>query len=242
MVGGSAGRFRLPDMLDRYVTWVAALAVASCSGQLAQSESADPSEDDPSTTESPAEPLECPAEMVAVRNAFCIDRFEASRPDATDILAGKDESRAVSRQGVLPWEVGDDNAAARAACLAAGKDLCSEMQWSLGCEGSAKTVYGYGNDYEPQTCNGVDLFGVGSHKLLPTGTLVDCHSDYGVFDINGNLWEHVLGGTGATVRGGAYDCSDSRRLHRCDYLPISWTPLSLGFRCCLSPKAKGDSG
>ena len=239
MTGDSASFARTLKRLEWLLTWVAALVTASCSGELSQSESAAPTMAEPPRTESPAEPLECPEDMVAVGNAFCIDRYEASRPDATDSSSGKDESRALSRAGVLPWRLGDDNAGARAACVAAGKDLCTEMQWSLACEGSRKTVYGYGNEYEPETCNGIDLFGAGSHKLLPTGALEDCHSDHGVFDINGNLWEHVLGGSGATVRGGAYDCSDSRRLHRCDYIPISWTPLSLGFRCCLSPKAKG---
>jgi len=173
---------------------------------------------------------------VSVGDAFCIDRFEASRPDATDTKEGRDDSRATSRQNVLPWRVGDDNGTARAACVAAGKDLCTEMQWSLACEGARKTTYGYGNDYEPETCNGIDLFGRGAHHLVPTGALRDCHSDYGAYDLNGNLWEHVRGGTGMTVRGGAYDCGDSRRLHRCDYIPISWTPFSLGFRCCLGPR------
>ena len=128
--------------------------------------------------------------------------------------------------------IGDDNAKAREACLSAGKDLCTELEWQLACRGTRSSSYGYGNIYEEKTCNGIDLFGRGDHKLVPTGSLPRCRSDYGAYDLNGNVWEHVLGGTGATVRGGAYDCGDSQKLHRCDYVPISWTPLSLGFRCC----------
>ncbi len=184
----------------------------------------------------PLAPIECPADMAAVDDSFCVDRYEASRPDATATDCGADQSHATSRKGVMPWMIGNDNSEARAACVAAGKDLCSEMQWSLACEGSAKTTYGYGNTYEPETCNGLDLFGRGFHHLLPTGELEDCRSDHGVCDINGNLWEHVLGGNSTTVRGGAYNCKDSKRLHRCDYIPVSWTPLALGFRCCLVPE------
>ena len=57
--------------------------------------------------------------MVKVGDSFCIDTYEASRPDATADSAGTDESLATSRVGVLPWQVAD-NQTARAACLAAG--------------------------------------------------------------------------------------------------------------------------
>jgi hypothetical protein len=184
--------------------------------------------------------IDCPDDMVRIENSFCMDRYEASRPDATGTDAGTDDSSATSQPGVLPWKVGDDNAQARAACRAAGKDLCTEEQWALACHGPDGTDYGYGDRYEPETCNGIDLFGPGRHQLLPCGILSDCRSGYGVYDLNGNLWEHVLGGSGATVRGGAYDCSDSQQLHRCDYVPLIWTPLSLGFRCCLVPEASAD--
>lgn len=177
------------------------------------------------------EGLSCPADMAAVGAAFCVDRYEASRPDATATEAGVDESRAVAAAGVLPWEV-RDNAAARAACQAAGKDLCTAQQWRAACEGSSKTVYGYGDNYEPQHCNGIDLFGRSGFHLLPTGSLPACQSDWGAFDLNGNLWEHVQDGSDRTVRGGAYNCNDSRTLHRCDYVPGNWSPSARGFRCC----------
>lgn len=99
----------------------------------------------------PNQAISCPADMVNVGGAFCIDRFEASREDATNTSQGTVQSHAVSKPGVLPWRLSgpDSNLVARQACQAAGKDLCSAQQWKLACQGSASTVYGYGNNYEP---------------------------------------------------------------------------------------------
>jgi formylglycine-generating enzyme len=177
------------------------------------------------------QPVTCPADMVVVADQYCIDTYEASRSDATATSAGRDESAAQSRAGVLPWQVAD-NATAATACAAAGKRLCTPDEWTTACRGPAETVYGYGDDYEPTTCNGIDTFGRTGFHLLPTGSLAGCVNGYGAFDMNGNVWEHVAGGSDQLVRGGAYNCSDSRAYHRCDYVPGDWTPAALGFRCC----------
>ena len=175
--------------------------------------------------------LLCPQDMVAVASAFCVDRWEASRPDATSEAFGVDPSQATSRPGVMPWLV-ISNKEAQAACRAANKSLCTAAQWFLSCEGLAGSAYGYGDTYEPSTCNGIDTFGRSGFHLEPTGALGSCVSEWGAFDLNGNVWEHVLGGGGHSVRGGAYNCSDSEAYHRCDYIPTVWTPSALGFRCC----------
>lgn len=180
-------------------------------------------------------PLACPDDMAVVAETFCVDRYEASRPDATESSAGVDESRARSVAGVIPWQVAD-NATAAAACEAAGKRLCDPQEWRVACRGPQDTVYSYGNSYEPDTCNGIDAFGRSNFHLAPTGSFPDCTNGWGLFDINGNLWEHVADGSDQTVRGGAYNCSDSASLHRCDYVPGSWAPSARGFRCC---SAKG---
>jgi hypothetical protein len=169
--------------------------------------------------------------MVPVSSAFCIDRYEASRPDATAVSAGVSETAATSRAGVLPWQV-RDNALAQAACGAAGKRLCFPEEWRLACGGQAGLAYSYGNTYDPTACNGIDAFGRTAFHLTPTGSFPRCVSPEGAYDLNGNLWEHVNGGTDSTVRGGAYNCSDSAAYHRCDYIPGSWSPLARGFRCC----------
>jgi hypothetical protein len=192
--------------------------------------------------------------MVAIENQFCIDVYEASRPDATALSAGIESTTAISEQGVLPWQV-SSNAEAQAACEAANKTLCTERQWYMACSGPAGRTYGYGNSYSATTCNGIDKYcrcGSGitcenrdpcpfphcyhtcgaSFRLDPTGQNGNCTNGYGVFDMNGNLWEHVFGGDDTRIRGGAYNCSDSEQLHRCDYIPGVWTPSARGFRCC----------
>ena len=180
-------------------------------------------------------PIQCPEDMVPVQDLFCVDRYEASKVDATADEAGVDGARAMSRAGVIPWEVGDSNSIAEAACEAAGKRLCTPFEWELACRGPQGGKYGYSSTYEPETCNGIDTFGAASAKLLPTGNLVGCVNGWGAFDMNGNLWEHVAGGDGTAVRGGAYNCIDSMTLHRCDYVPHTWVPSALGFRCCFTP-------
>jgi formylglycine-generating enzyme required for sulfatase activity len=179
--------------------------------------------------------------MVAIAGAFCLDRFEASRDDATAQDDGRDESVARSVAGVLPWQV-QDNATAAAACAAAGKRLCADDEWRLACRGVDDTDYPYGDSYQPTTCNGIDAFGRASFHLAATGSFERCGNGWGAYDLSGNLWEHVAGGDDMHVRGGAYNCSDSAALHRCDYVPGSWTPSARGFRCCADGVAAADAG
>ena len=188
----------------------------------------------------------CPPDMALVDGDFCVDIWEASRPNATATSSGSDESQAHSAPGVLPWKVAD-NATASAACVAAGKRLCSEDEWYTACVGPTDTTYGYGDTYDADACAGGDAFCTctdGSHyqgcyyacggdpELQPTGTWPACTNGWGLFDVNGNLWEHIQGGTDSTVRGGAYNCGDAATFHRCDYVPSTWSPSARGFRCC----------
>ena len=45
----------------------------------------------------------CPSDMALVGANLCVDKWEASRPDATAWSFGSDSSHATSRAGVLPW-------------------------------------------------------------------------------------------------------------------------------------------
>ena len=163
----------------------------------------------------------CPEDMVEVGGSFCMDRYEASRPDATGASYGVTTTHATSRPGVLPWfpiAVGP----ARAACEAADKRLCLETEVLLACQGSTPTTYVYGDTYSADTCNGIDAFctcdapqcaaldtcpyphcrsygpdgtaGAGcgaSFHAVPTGSFSDCVNEWGAFDITGNVWELV---------------------------------------------------
>ncbi len=101
--------------------------------------------------------VNCSEDMVPVGNSFCMDRYEASRPDATDVTFGDDESKATSRPNVLPW-FPVVRATALLACAYAGKRLCTPTEFEEACRGPAGTVYSYGDSYDPATCNGIDTY------------------------------------------------------------------------------------
>ncbi len=189
------------------------------------------------------ESLDCPDDMAPIpteRAVYCMDIHEASHPEATaespgpqEIAPGETPAAATSREGVLPWQI-ESNEAAQAACEAAGKRLCTPEEWEYACRGPDHLEYAYGNVYDDEICNGLYTFPDG-HRLMPTGSFPECKNEFGVYDLNGNLWEHTLDGSDRTVRGGAYDCVNPGRLHGCGYIPETdaWTPSARGFRCCL---------
>jgi len=181
----------------------------------------------------------CPEGMVVVESAFCIDIYEASRPDATATSTGTATDMAMSQAGVMPWR-NVSFAEAAGACARAGKRLCEPAEWEQTCRGPDVTAYSYGDTYEPLTCNGIDSFEYPGFHIVPTGTFTNCTNAYGVYDINGNVWERVQPSAmnpaaGSAGRGGAYNCSDSAALHNCGYEAL-WgsDPIAnFGFRCCL---------
>jgi len=195
--------------------------------------------------------LTCPEEMANIDNLFCMDIWEASRQDATDYSAGMDDdSPATSRPNVRPWYIPNTGwpdvpyNKARQACERAGKRLCTAIEWETVCRGPEDLEYVYGNAYDTTICNGIDAhcappaepfcgLDERNFRVEPTGFYPDCTNTYGTYDICGNLWEWVepTGGLPLHVRGGAYNCSDSARLHMCSHIG-SWKPSALGFRCC----------
>lgn len=195
--------------------------------------------------------VECPEDMVNIDNLYCMDIYEASRPDATASDGGSDTSMAKSVKGVIPW-FNVTREQADTACKNAGKRLCNPNEWTTACAGPDKTVYSYGDDYSATICNGIDTFcrcgesGTCSDKeecpfphcrdqcgadfkVQPTGSFPGCTNEYGVYDINGNVWE-IDSSEEGRYRGGAYNCLNSEMLHRCSY---SATNIAAkGFRCC----------
>ncbi len=201
----------------------------------------------------------CPPEMVAVGTAYCIDRYEASRPDATATSQGTETGQAFSRANVLPWMVNPMTSAHlgefEAACAAAGKHLCTKDEWFAACAGPGSTPYVYGATFDREACNCVDTFcddfceeqglascstesdcgySYGCFHEVATGTFPSCTNDYGTFDMNGNVWEIVPSATdprGYEVRGGAFNCAGASTRVSCEF-NANWTALYAGFRCC----------
>jgi hypothetical protein len=184
---------------------------------------------------------------------FYIYTYEASRPDADASKAGALTSRACSKSNVLPW-ANVTFTQATAACVAAGKRLCTATEWFLACSGAPADptgctttsgdgcYYPYADTYAGATCNGKD-FNATQDAVVPVGSAASCKSPDGVYDMSGNLKEWTndprSDGTppdpdGYTVRGGAHDTPYPGL--RCDFTfavaPPSFSFPNLGFRCC----------
>jgi len=198
----------------------------------------------------------CPADMAEIGN-ICVDKYEASRGDATVTEQGSDGSKAYSVPGVLPWMVNPMNDAALAtfktACTEAGKHLCGVGEWTAACEGPEKRIYHFGNSFDRETCNNVDVFcddhcaangidpcDTGANcgytyncfAVMPTGAFPNCTAGDGLYDVNGNVWEATDNGMGGfVIKGGAFNCASAADRLKCSFA-AGWTDLYAGFRCC----------
>ena len=175
------------------------------------------------------------SEMVAVilnGRIFWMDRWEASRPDASAESQGLDVSRACSKAGVLPWANLTLNEA-HSACEARGKRLCTDSEWQFACG----EVYPYGDQYNAQACVSE------SASAAVTGSLASCESQSGIFDLSGNLAEWTSCERNQDCQivnpqlGGSY-ADRIIDLWRCDFrgnaVPTIATATA-GFRCCVDP-------
>ncbi len=207
----------------------------------------------------------CPAGMLRV-DSFCIDQYEASLVSTADGSAGlplspfrnpgEAEVRAISAANAVP-QAYISGAQAEAACAAAGKRLCSDVEWLRACRGSQGTTWPYGNSADPARCNGhrslhpaVEYFATVDpwiweeldhpclnqlwHGLDRSGANPDCASEDGVLDMVGNLAEWTADAQG-TLRGGFY-VDTTIQGAGCLYLNTAPTfaawNFSSGFRCC----------
>ncbi|MEO1273708.1 MAG: MopE-related protein, partial [Myxococcota bacterium] len=128
-------------------------------------------------------PDDCPFGMALVINPsgtpgndrWCIDRYEASRTDATATDAGVETIRSVSRPGVLPW-TGLTIEDAQSACRGPQgvqfprKRLCQLREITFTCSGVNENTFPYGNVYDGAICNGADA---GVVSVTPTGPTED---------------------------------------------------------------------
>lgn len=171
-----------------------------------------------------------------------VDRYEASRPDATSASAGILETVACSSPMALPW-TGGSYAEAEAACAARGPGyrLCTAPELEKACRGVADTLYPYGAGYDGQACNGADQ---PNAAVKPTGALAACVvSGTEVHDLSGNVAEWTSTQTNADpapdrifqLHGGSY-LSPALGLACTIELAPRAAELTLlpniGFRCC----------
>ncbi len=117
-------------------------------------------------------------------------------------------------------------------CEQAGKRLCRFDEWSIACKGKDGFRYSYGTSYKPFKCN------TNTKSARRAGRKEECRSWYGMYDMNGNLWEWT--DTPAKempnrylVAGGAWDTQNESK---CTDTKYSFYPQNqynfVGFRCC----------
>jgi formylglycine-generating enzyme len=148
------------------------------------------------------------------RKRFCIDTYEYP-----------------NKKGQRP-RVGFDFVHAERLCAAEGKRVCTESEWTMACEGPEYKPYPYGYVRAPTTCNGDrpyvepavrghdqkgrpflafaskerDVSAAEMERLwqgVESGSQPECVSDYGVWDLPGNVDELASSETAEPVS--AYD-------------------------------------
>lgn len=125
---------------------------------------------------------------------------------------------------------------AKALCEGAGKRLCKFDEWTAACKGKDGFRYSYGSTYKPSKCN------TNSSKARRAGRKEQCRSWYGMYDMNGNLWEWTDTPSKEApnrflVAGGAWDTQNQSQ---CTDTKYSFYPQNqyafVGFRCCADAK------
>lgn len=174
---------------------------------------------------------------------YCIDRYEAS-----------------NKKGDIPpvmqsWYDG------KRLCEAQGKRLCMDYEWTVACEGPSKKPYPYGWDRDKTACNidkpqrvGFDASKVRKFtpemiawldQRVPSGSMPRCVSDYGVYDMTGNVDEATINESGTPsknslkgghwVQGARNRCQPETTQH-----PESFANYESSWRCCMNIPALGD--
>ena len=144
----------------------------------------------------------------------CVDAYEyPNQPDAT------------------PKDMVSQEEAAR-ICKNEGKHLCTIEEWQAACRGKDGFKFSYGNGYKQSKCN------TNTKAAKRSGRKEQCRSWYGMYDMNGNLWEW----TSTTskdhpnmylVAGGAWNTNNESKCtdNKFSFYPQNQYP-NVGFRCC----------
>ena len=144
----------------------------------------------------------------------CVDAYEyPNQPDAT------------------PKDMVSQEEAAR-ICKNEGKHLCTIEEWQSACRGKDGFKFSYGNGYKQSKCN------TNTKAAKRSGRKAQCRSWYGMYDMNGNLWEWTASTSKQhpdkfLVAGGAWNTNNesSCSVSKFSFYPQNQYP-SVGFRCC----------
>jgi hypothetical protein len=160
---------------------------------------------------------------------YCIDRLEHT-----------------DRPGGLP--TGDISwTASRDACLAEGKRLCTEAEWTFACEGPEMLPYPYGYQRDAKRCNHDRLDLVEKGKMLdhrkPVTDYPDCKSPFGVMNMIGNIDEWVVIEKGyppqrSGLKGGWWLAGRNRCRPMTAGHDEYFHEVQTGYRCCKDAASK----
>jgi len=183
-------------------------------------------------------PVPCPDDMVYIEKFhYCIDKYEAPNKEGAYPFYAQTAFQAVNY------------------CRSVGKELCTQNQWHTACVGPQLKVYPYGNFYKRGTCNDakygwvkVPWLTMGTpawqqwctqqYKGDPSGSHPACVSDYGVYDMTGNVaeWTREPNSTYGYVTKGGYWYGVLRGTPTCAFVNPAHAPgfssYEFGFRCC----------
>ena len=95
----------------------------------------------------------------------------------------------------------------------------------------------YGDVYEPERCFVLSDQTSEELSARPSGSMTECTSPDGIFDMSGNLWEWTQGADGEGVlRGGGWNFSAGMNQCRARAVPDPSTrQAQSGVRCCTKP-------
>ena len=121
---------------------------------------------------------------------------------------------------------------AASLCEQAGKHLCTLEEWQAACKGKDGTKYSYGSAYKQNKCN------TNTKAAKRSGRKEQCRSWWGMYDMNGNLWEWTSTASKEHpnmfyVAGGAWNTNNGSQCteKKFSFYPQNQYP-SVGFRCC----------
>lgn len=121
---------------------------------------------------------------------------------------------------------------AASLCQQEGKHLCSLAEWQAACKSKDNTRYSYGNSYKQNKCN------TNTKAAKRSGRKEQCRSWYGMYDMNGNLWEWTSSTSKDRpnmylVAGGAWNTNNESKCtdNKFSFYPQNQYP-NVGFRCC----------
>lgn len=180
--------------------------------------------------------IPCPDDMVHVED-YCIDRYEAPNIKGAYPFSAQTAFQAINY------------------CQAIGKQLCTQERWHTACIGPAHKLYPYGNLFKPGICNDNkhgwvyvpwlmmgtsvwDRFCQQQYKGDPSGSHPKCVSDYGVYDLTGNVaeWVREPNSSWGFMTKGGYWYGTLQDTPSCNFINPAHSPgfnsYEFGFRCC----------